>query len=96
MVDNMNAVVGMITLDDVIKVPDDKRNMLKVSDMMTKEVVFTYQDESLASAMEKMFRHKIDYMPVFESKDRRTLVGIISRGDFGNAYCLSMEELLIE
>ena len=95
-VDNTNSVVGMITLDAVKKVPYDKRSRLKVSDVMTKEVVFTYQDESLASAMQKMFKHKINSMPVFESKDRRIPVGTISREDFGNAYCISMEELLIE
>jgi CBS-domain-containing membrane protein len=46
--------------------------------------------------MEKMFKHKINSMPVFESKDRRTLVGTLTREDFGKAYCVSMEELMIE
>ncbi len=92
-VDGSKAVVGMITLEDVLLVPEGKRASTKVDRVMSRSVIFAYQDENLGFALEKMFAHKIGRLPVLQSETQRTMVGIISRDDIGRAYHTSIQEI---
>ncbi len=94
--DAQSMVVGMIMLENVLRVPPERREVVKVSDVMSKDVIFSYPDENLGFVLEKMANNKIGRMPVLESKTRRAIVGIIAREDIGKAYHASIEELLAE
>ena len=94
-IDNLNVVVGIITFEDVLRVSQEK-GTVKVGEVMSKDVIFSYSDENLDAAMEKMFKYKIGRMPVLESETQRTMVGIISREDIGKAYHAGIEELFAE
>ncbi|OYT61452.1 MAG: hypothetical protein B6U69_03590 [Thermofilum sp. ex4484_15] len=85
-VDN-DKLEGMITINDVIKVPTKLRGKLKVKDILPKrKLVVTYPDESLSIALDKMYKERLDRLPVVSRSDPNKLIGIISENDIINAY----------
>lgn len=89
-------LVGIITFSDVLRTPPEKRDVTRVSEVMSRDVVTTYPDESLFHAFEKMIHYQVGRLPVVEAPGRRRLVGIITRGDIGRIYELKMNQLLME
>ncbi len=76
-----NKLSGIITFDDLIKVPLDERNGVLISEIMTKNLIVTYPDETLQKALEKLHRNDIGRLPVVEKDNPEKLVGIITRSD---------------
>ena len=75
------ALLGIITNEDVRRVEADRRSTLTVGDVMKKksEVISVSPDEKAADALLKMAKKNIGRLPVVE--DGR-LVGIVTRSDF--------------
>jgi CBS domain-containing protein len=82
------ALAGIITITDLLKVPDGLRDTTSVGDVMTRKIYVIGPEEEASSAMRKMNEHKIRRLPVLE--DGR-LVGIISREDLVRAIELCSE-----
>jgi len=59
--------------------------MLKVEDIMTKEVIFVKQETPIYKAMELMRKNDITGMPVID--DDMTLVGVITEKDVLRLFC---------
>jgi Zn-dependent protease/CBS domain-containing protein len=70
-------LVGIITFDDISRVPEEKRN-IPVKDIMSKKLVLASPDEPVFNTFEKISRNNIGRLPVTENEK---LVGIISKTD---------------
>lgn len=69
---------GIVTISNVQKVSEEKRETTTVGDIMVKEIYVIGPDDEAAGAMRKMMEQQIRRLPVME--DGR-LVGIVSRSD---------------
>lgn len=76
-------LVGIVTKSDLLKVPEEKRNQIRVLEVMTRDVVTVIPEMSLADALRLMSSKGVGRLPVV-SEDGR-LVGIIARADIGRA-----------
>ena len=87
---------GMITFSDVLRLHPDERNDAKVGEIMARNVVVTYPDETLYDAFEKMVQYGVGRLAVVESPKSKKLIGIITRGDIGRVYELKMSSMMRE
>lgn len=80
-----DRLVGMITDRDIAirAVAANKSPDTKVREVMTKEVLYCYEDQDVEEIADNMSAEKVRRMPVV-SRDKR-LVGIVSIGDL--AHC---------
>ena len=73
---------GMVTDRDITiraTAAGQDPNATKVADVMTKEVIYVYEDQDLAEAAKLMREHQVRRLTVL-NRDKR-LVGIVSLGD---------------
>ncbi len=77
------AVVGLITSSDVLKVDRDKREVVKVSEVMTKNPECVTPDTTLFDTLDKFISRGFGRAPVVEDLSSMKLVGIITRADIG-------------
>ncbi|MGQ9469431.1 MAG: chloride channel protein [Nitrososphaerales archaeon] len=87
-------LVGIITLIDILRVPDETREKTIVDQVMSKKLIVTYPDESLYQAFEKMIRYEVGRLPVVDRSNPKKLIGIITRGDIGKRYEMEVHLLL--
>ena len=71
-------LAGIVTISDVQKVPEEKRENTTVGEIMVKSIYVIEPNADAAEAMKKMMERQIRRLPVME--DGR-LVGIVSRSD---------------
>ncbi|MBC8469450.1 MAG: CBS domain-containing protein [Planctomycetes bacterium] len=64
--------------------------MLKVEDVMTRDVITVKQDTPIYEAMEVMRKHDITGMPVID--DDMTLVGVITEKDVLRLFCCDEDD----
>jgi CBS domain-containing protein len=77
-----DRLLGMITDRDItVRATAESRdpNTTRVSEIMTPEVVFTYEDEDVKEAAKLMQEHQLRRLVVL-NRDKK-LVGIVSLGD---------------
>ena len=79
--DESNRTVGIVTLQDAMKVAKEKRNSVSVGEIATKSLVVVFPDNSVADAFEKMSEHNVGRLVVVDKKDSRSLLGILTRSD---------------
>lgn len=84
-VDATGAVVGIVTMSDLLRVPTEKRPTTDVGSVMTKNVVTTTPDDSLLSAMNKLVANEVGQLPVVEKGTNR-LVGMMTMKDAIRTY----------
>ncbi|SNZ06206.1 IMP dehydrogenase [Natronoarchaeum philippinense] len=87
-VDDDDEVLGIISGTDIrpyLEVGDSD----EVHEAMTDEVVTASQDVTAREALELMYEHKIERVPVVDDEDRLTglvtMQGILQRREYGNA-----------
>ncbi len=73
-------LVGIITFEDISKIPEDQRD-IQIREIMTKKLITSPPEEDAVETLDKINRHRIGRIPVVE--DGR-LVGIISKTDLTN------------
>jgi chloride channel protein, CIC family len=78
-------VVGMITLSDVLRVPEAQARTTPLNKIMTQNVISIRANESLFEALRKMTTNGIGRLPVTAPTSGQ-LVGIITRSDLFRAY----------
>jgi len=83
--DESGKILGVITLQDVMKIPEEKRNSVSVRDIATRDLVVIFPDNSVADAFEKMIQHDIGRLLVVDKKDKYFLLGILTRSDVMHA-----------
>ncbi|CEK17236.1 chloride channel protein EriC [Chthonomonas calidirosea] len=93
-VDAEGKLVGIVTRGDILRAleqhPDDEN--LTVLDVCSRNLVVTYEDETVYEAMEKMLLHDIGRLPVVKRKDPQQLVGYLGRAEVLKARFLRFQE----
>jgi coenzyme F420 hydrogenase subunit beta len=84
-VDESNKILGIITLQDVMKVAKEKRSSVSVGEIGTKGLVVIFPENSVAKALGKMNKHNVGRLLVVDKKDNRLLLGILTRSDVMHA-----------
>lgn len=79
-------LAGIITFEDVEKVPIEERSKAKVSDVMSRRLIVTYPDESLEEALMKLASYDIGRLPVVSREDETKLLGLITRSAIIRAH----------
>jgi coenzyme F420 hydrogenase subunit beta len=79
-IDGTGKVIGVITLQDAMKVAEEKRNNVSIGEICTKRLITIYPDKSVAEALKKMEKHKVGRLLVFDKTEHK-LVGILTRSD---------------
>jgi len=72
-----NNLVGIITFEDISKVPESERN-IPVKDIMSKNLILASPDDPVFTTFEKIIKNNIGRLPVTENEK---LVGIVSKTD---------------
>jgi CBS domain-containing protein/anti-sigma regulatory factor (Ser/Thr protein kinase) len=75
-----NQLVGIVSIEDLIKCLAGGRMDATIEEKMTKEVETVYADESLVHAVSKFNQYGFGRLPVIE-RDQGKLVGILTKGD---------------
>lgn len=78
-------IQGIVTMSDVMRVPNDKLRTTLVENLMTKNVISVYPDDTLLVALEKLTEHAIGRLPIID-KETKEIVGIVSRSDLFSTY----------
>jgi CIC family chloride channel protein len=73
--------IGVVSLDDVIKVPREKWISTRVIEVCNKSAITAYPDESLGDIMDKMYLYTIGRIPVIDPSNPKKLIGIIAKTD---------------
>jgi CIC family chloride channel protein len=86
------VLVGIVTMSDLARVSREKMGETPLREVMTRNVVLSYPDESLLDALKKMTTNGIGRLPVV-SRDGNKVIGIITRTDLFKAYEMRLREL---
>lgn len=70
-------LVGIVTFDDISKIPENQRDTL-IGNIMTKKLILANPEEPAMNTLEKITKNNIGRLPVIENGN---LVGIISKTD---------------
>jgi coenzyme F420 hydrogenase subunit beta len=84
-INESNKLVGIITLQDAMKVAKEKRNSISLGEICTKKLVTAFPEDSVAEAFEKMNKHNIGRLLVVDRNNAHLLLGIITRSDVMHA-----------
>jgi coenzyme F420 hydrogenase subunit beta len=74
-------ILGIVTLQDAMKVTKEKRDTVSVDEIATKDLVVVFPDNSVAEAFKKMSQHSVGRLLVVDDEDKRLLLGILTRSD---------------
>lgn len=77
---------GVITFDDLRRVPLNAQDKTLVEEVATKNVIFVHPDRSVKYAMDLMYQNGIGRLPVVREKGSKELVGILTRSDAIQVY----------
>ncbi|MDQ9169312.1 CBS domain-containing protein [Oxalobacteraceae bacterium R-40] len=78
-------LVGILSQQDIAggaNGPDVRLANRKVADLMTNEVIFCFEDQSVDDVLAQMSNHHIRHIPVLNRN--RELIGIVSLSDLAN------------
>jgi len=80
-VDDNQLMAGIITRSDIMKAMQDHTNPsdLTVADVGQSQVIVTYPDEPLRSAVDAMLQHDIGRLPVVSRENPKQVLGMIGR-----------------
>lgn len=84
-IDESNRVMGIVTLQDVMKISKEKRGSVPIGKVCRKHLFVAFPDSSVAEAFETMSTHNVGRLLVVDEKDKRSLLGILTRSDVINA-----------
>ena len=82
-------LVGIVTFGDIKKaiaeLGERRAEDVKVSDIMTRNPIVAFPDETLSDALRKLTLYNVGRLPVVDSRDRDRVIGIITRSDIVRA-----------
>jgi len=79
-------LLGIVTFDDLRKIPEDRQEEIRVGDVAVKEVIVAYPDEKMKQVMDRLYQNNVGRLPVVERKNPKKLLGIVTRTDAISAY----------
>lgn len=84
--DNDNRLTGMVTYKDINKALNEGKGEMQVREIMTRDLVFCYPEDTLKIALEKLGERDIGRLPVVERDNPKHLIGLITRKSIIAAY----------
>lgn len=84
-INGSDKVFGIVTLQDVMKIAEEKWSSVSIGEICTKSLVTIFLDESVAEALEKISKHNVGRLLVVDRANKRKLVGILTRSDIMHA-----------
>ena len=81
-----SELLGILTVEDIFMLPPDKRKDSHVKEVMTTNLVVTYEDETLMNALRKMILQGVGQLPVVDRNNPKKLKGAITRCDVLEVY----------
>ncbi len=86
-------LVGIITFEDVEKIPFEERKNVTVEELMTTNIVTAFPDETLEEALKKLVSFSIGRLPVVSRDNPKKLIGILTKSDIIRAHAkISLEQ----
>ena len=85
-VDESGDLCGIVTLEDVLKIPPSERSNQPVESIMSEDLITAFEDETLHDAFEKMVHHGISHLPVVDADNPKKVVGMLTINDIMRAY----------
>ena len=80
-----NHVVGIVTMSDVLRVSSEQMKTVLLADIMTKNVITLFPEDTLLEALSKLTTGGFGRLPVI-NRQTGQLVGILTRTDLFRAY----------
>ncbi len=84
-IDESNKIIGVVTLQDAMKVPKEKRESTRIGEICSRNLITVSPDDSVAEALEKMNTYNIGRILVVDRENKNMLLGIITRSDIVHA-----------
>jgi CIC family chloride channel protein len=91
-IDLNGNLVGMITRKDTNKAVANGKDEIPVEEIMTRDIIYCYPDESLRIALEKFAERNVGRIPVVERGKHSHLIGLITRKSIIEAYNQAIEK----
>jgi chloride channel protein, CIC family len=85
-VDSNGRLKGMVTHQDINKALNSGRGDISVAEIMTRDLVTCFPEETLKEALEKLGERDIGRIPVVEHNDPGHMIGLITRKGIIDAY----------
>ena len=79
--DENKQLIGIVTFEDIMKVPPDQRSKTKASEVKPEKLLTAYPDEPALTAYEKMINHRVGRILIVDREDPKKLLGIITKTD---------------
>ena len=86
MVDESDKLIGIVTRTDVKDALIRGETNSTVEKIMSRDTISVIPGETLGSVINKMRKHKLSRLPVVDTNDKTSLIGIITKGDILKAY----------
>ena len=80
-VDETGDLVGIVALEDVVKVEKEKRDDVLIHDIVSKNPVVIYPQELALDAFKKMRMHDVGRIAVVDEANPKKIVGILTKTD---------------
>lgn len=77
---SQDQMVGIISIEDLIKWSESDRRKTTVGELMTRDVMAIYDDEPLVQLVGRLDQYDYGRLPVLE-RDAKKLVGVVTKGD---------------
>jgi CIC family chloride channel protein len=87
-----DVLVGMITFDDIRKIPPQDQERMKVGEIATRQLITIDPHNSAKYAMDLMHENSIGRLPVVDKSHPGKLLGIITRSDVIRTYEREMQK----
>lgn len=84
-------LVGIVMVNDLHKTPREIRDRVKVDEIASTNLVVTYPDETVHSALDKMHERNIGRLLVVERNNPKRILGIISKHEILHAHEIASE-----
>jgi CBS-domain-containing membrane protein len=85
-------ILGLITWQDVMKKALEGNITGTVDDLMIKDIITTYPEESLRTIADRMAAHQVGVLPVIDKKVKGKLCGLITQFDLLTARDRILQE----
>jgi len=85
LVNEEGELMGIVTFEDVMKVPKDRRSEVTVGDIAKRRLITIRPDDSVLEAFEKMDEHEIGRLLIVDPENPKKLQGVLTRTDIIHA-----------
>lgn len=93
--DASHQLVGIITTQDIERNLNKGLNTMTVSDVCSRDLLYTYADESLADALRRMETRDLRQLPVVDRNISTRVLGIVDRQTITTAYSTALTKQAI-